>query len=96
MKDITFVVRLIGEGEQYEVSKEILDEINMHDNKIVDYINEVKKIHDKIKKEIEEMHNAAKKGSKVELKKSDFVIPHKDITLEEALDLFEGEGIIPG
>lgn len=96
MKDITFVVRLRGEGEQYEVSRKILDEINAHDNKIVEYINEAKKINDKIKKEIEEMQKAAKKGSKVELKKSDFVIPHKDTTLDEALELFEGQGIIPG
>jgi len=95
-KNIKFVVRLSGEGEQYEISKKILDKINKHDNKIVSYLNKAREINEKIRKEIESMHKAAKTGTKVDLKKSDFIIPQKDITLDEAMDLFEGEGIIPG
>jgi len=32
----------------------------------------------------------------VEFKKSDFAIPENDITLDDALELFEGEGLLPG
>jgi len=96
MADVKFIIRLMGEDEQYEISKDILDEINIHDNEIVKKVNTAKKILDEIQKEIEEIQKLARKGKKVEFKKSDFVVPQKDITLDEAMEYFEGEGIIPG
>jgi len=91
-----YVVRLLGESEQYEISKESLDEMNIHDNKIVEYIKKAKILEDKIRKEIEKMQTIARKGKKVDFRKSDVVIPLKDITLNEAIEVFEGEGIIKG
>lgn len=93
---VDYIVRLSGESEQYEVSQEVLDEINIHDNKIVGYIKEAKALEDKIRKEIEKMQDIARKGKTVEFKKSDVVIPLKDTTLGEAMEIFEGEGIIEG
>jgi len=91
-----YIVRLMGENEQYEISKEMLDEMNIHDNKIVEYTKEAKALEEKIREEIEEMQKIARKGKPVNFKKSDFVIPQKDITLDEAIEMFEGEGIIKG
>jgi len=39
MTDVKFIVRLLGEMEQYEVSKDVFDELNEHYNKIVEYAN---------------------------------------------------------
>lgn len=92
----TYIIRIMGEDEEYEVTEEILNEINLHDNKIVKNVEKAKKILNEIHNEIAIMQKLARKGKKVELKKSDFVIPYKDITLDEAIEYFEGEGIIPG
>lgn len=93
---VTFIVRLMGESEQYEISKEALDEMNVYDNKIVEYIKEARVLEDKIRKEIEKMQEVARKGKAVDFKKSDVVIPLKDISLDEAIEIFEGEGVING
>lgn len=96
MTDIKFVVRLLGEMEQYEVSKEVFDRLNEHDNKIVEYTKEAGELLDKIRAEIGEMQKIAKKGEAVDFKKSDFAIPQGDINMDEAMELFEGEGLLPG
>lgn len=92
----TYVVRLLGESEQYEISQELLDEMNVHDNKIVEYVKEANILLNKIRKEVEKMQEIARKGKPVSFRKSDYVIPLKDITLDEAMETFEGEGIIEG
>lgn len=92
----TYVVRLLGENEQYEISQELLDKMNVHDNKIAKYVKEANTLLDKIRKEIEKMQEIAKKGKPVNFRKSDYVIPVKDITLDEAMEMFEGEGMIKG
>ncbi len=92
----TYVVRLLGESEQYEISQELLDEMNVHDNKIAEYVKEADLLLDKIRKETEKMDEIARKGKAVNFKKSDYVIPLKDITIDEAMEIFEGEGIIKG
>ena len=96
MTDVKFIVRLLGEMEQYEVSKDVFDELNEHDNKIVGYANDARKLMDNIRNEIAEMQEIARKGDAVEFKKSDFAIPENDITLDDAPELFEGEGLLPG
>ncbi|MDI6730251.1 MAG: hypothetical protein QMD06_01755 [Candidatus Altarchaeum sp.] len=93
---VTYVVKLLGESEQYEISQELLDEMNVHDNKIAEYIKEAEILQNKIRKETEKMQEIAKKGKAVIFKKSDFAVPLKDITLDEAMEIFEGEGIIKG
>ncbi len=92
----TYVVRLLGESEQYEISQELLDEMNVHDNKIAEYVKKADILLAKIRKETEKMQEIAKKGKAVNFRKSDYVIPLKDITLDEAMEIFEGEGIIKG
>lgn len=86
----------MGENEQYEISEEILKEMNKHDNKIVENIKKMNEILNEIRNEIKEMRNLARKGKKVEFKKSDFAIPPEDVDFEELQEYFEGEGIIPG
>ncbi|OQX18774.1 MAG: hypothetical protein BWK75_06300 [Candidatus Altiarchaeales archaeon A3] len=92
----TFIVRLQGESEQYEISQELLDKMNVHDNKIAEYVKDANVLQDKIRGEIEKMQAIAKKGNVVNFKKSDYVVPLKDITIDEAAEIFEGEGIIKG
>ncbi|NCT00667.1 MAG: hypothetical protein GW770_01870 [Candidatus Altiarchaeum hamiconexum] len=91
---VTFIVRLLGESEEYEISQELLDKMNVHDNKIAEYVQKAKVLQDEIRNEIEKMQAIAKKGKAVNFKKSDYVIPLNDITLDEAMEFFEGEGII--
>ena len=79
---------------EYEISQELLDKMNVHDNKIAEYVQKAKVLQDEMRNEIEKMQAIAKKGKAVNFKKSDYVIPLNDITLDEAMEFFEGEGII--
>lgn len=86
----------MGEDEQYEISEEILNEINICDNNIVEKVKKMNEILNEIRNEIVKMQNLARKGKRTEFKKSDFAIPPKDIDCEEIQEYFAGEGIIPG
>ncbi len=91
------IVRLMGEG-QYELDKKQVDELNKIDNNIVRI---VKKGDEKAYKvEIKKLSDYVKTKGKLiaddVLKPSELVIPPEDLTLEEAKQIFEGEGLIPG
>lgn len=90
------IVRLMGEG-QFELDKKHVDEINKIDNGIVkivnagnefEFKNEFRKLSDYIRK------NGKKLPDDV-LKPSEIIIPPQDLTLEEAKQIFSGEGLFP-
>jgi len=94
------IVRLMGEG-QYEIDKKHLDAVNKIDNNIVKIVSgtdekavaaafntEYKKLSDYVRKN-------GKKIPQEVLKPSDIIIPPADLTLEEARQIFKGEGLIP-
>ena len=78
-------------------SGEYLDELNTIDNQIVDLV--AKNSRSEFGSMIASMLNLVReKGTPVpidEMVESDIVLPEPDITLDEAAELFTGEGIVP-
>tara|TARA_Y100000588_G_scaffold130587_1_gene143129 strand:+ start:9159 stop:9437 length:279 start_codon:yes stop_codon:yes gene_type:complete len=90
------IVRILTEG-QYNLPSEYLDELNTIDNQIVDLV--AKNSRSEFGSMIASMLNLVReKGTPVpidEMVESDIVLPEPDITLDEAAELFTGEGIVP-
>jgi hypothetical protein len=91
------IVRVSHEG-QYRIDDALHDELNTIDNRVVHAVE----AHDEetFRKVLGELCDLViSKGTPVadeELASSDLVIPARDTSLEEAHDLFAGEGLIPG
>ena len=90
------IIRILTEG-QYNLPGAYLDELNDLDNKLVDVVAEEDRA--KFEVSLKEMLDLVRdNGSPVpidELVESDLVLPEPDITLEEAEELFVGEGLLP-
>jgi hypothetical protein len=99
--DLT-VVRVAGHG-QFKVNQSTMDKINEIDNEIVDILKKdtdnsmVAK--NQFRNKIEEMVNLITREGKPlddkEIIQSDIIVPSEDLSVEEAKDMFKGEGIIP-
>ncbi len=91
------IVRLMGEG-QYEIDKKHLDELNRIDNNIVKLVTkgEDRAFKSEIKKLADYVHKYGKKMPDNVLKPSDIIIPPADLTVDEAREIFKGDGLIPG
>ena len=91
------IIRILTEG-QYNLPGAFLDELNDLDNDLVDVVAEEDRA--KFESSLKEMLDLVREnGSPVpidELVESDLVLPEPDITLEEAEELFVGEGLLPG
>ena len=90
------IVRILSEG-QYNLPGAFVDRLNEIDNEIVEVVGDGD--HETFRKLLDEMlDHVRSNGTEVpveELVESDVVLPEPDITLEEAADLFTGEGILP-
>ena len=90
------IVRILTEG-QYKLSSNYLDQLNEIDNKIVGMVETDNK--ESFHKLLEEMLNLVREnGTAVpidEITESDIVLPEPDITINEAGELFTGEGLVP-
>jgi hypothetical protein len=91
------IVRLMGEG-QYEIDKKHIDELNKIDNNIVKLVTkgDDRAYKSEFKKLTDYVHKYGKKMPDNVLKPSDIIIPPADLTLDEAREIFKGDGLIPG
>ena len=91
------IIRIMTEG-QYNLPGAFIDDLNELDNKLVEIVEQEDR--DQFEVTLKEMLDLVReKGTEVpvdELVESDLVLPEPDITLEEAEDLFVGEGLVPG
>ncbi len=91
------IVRILTEG-QFNLPGAHVDELNEIDNRLVEVVEqEDRPQFDVLLKQMLDL--VREKGTPVpvdELVESDLVLPEPDITLEEAEELFTGEGIVPG
>lgn len=91
------IVRILTEG-QFNLPGAHVDELNEIDNRLVEVVEQ----EDRPKFEVllkQMLDLVREKGTPVpvdELVESDIVLPEPDITLEEAEELFTGEGMLPG
>ena len=91
------IVRILTEG-QFNLPGAHLDELNDIDNQLVEVVEKEDRAgFDRLLKKMLDL--VREKGSPLpvdELVESDLVLPQPDITLEEAEELFTGEGLLPG
>ena len=91
------IIRIMTEG-QYNLPGAFIDDLNELDNKLVEVVE--REDREQFEITLKEMLDLVRqKGTEVpldELVESDLVLPEPDITLEEAEDLFVGEGLVPG
>ena len=90
------IVRILTEG-QYKLPGAHLDELNEIDNQIVEVVEQEDR--EKFERLLKKMLDVVRqKGTTLpvdELVESDIVLPQPDLTLEEAKELFTGEGLVP-
>ena len=90
------IVRILTEG-QYNLPGAHVDELNEIDNQIVEVVQEENR--QEFERLLKRMLDLVReKGTEVpedELVESDLILPEPDITLEEAEELFTGEGLVP-
>ncbi len=91
------IVRILTEG-QFNLPGAHVDELNEIDNRLVEVVEQQDRAgFETLLKEMLDL--VREKGTEVpidELVESDLVLPEPDITLEEAEELFTGEGVLPG
>jgi hypothetical protein len=91
------IVRILTEG-QYDLPGQYIDELNDIDNQLVEVVEQESR--DDFERLLKKMLDMVREnGTPVpldELVESDLVLPEPDITLEEAEELFTGEGLLPG
>lgn len=89
------IVRLLGEG-QYRVDDSLLGRLNDVDDEAVKAIEAGDE--DALRQRLEELARLVQAGERLgqdHLGASDLIIPPPDLSLAEARELFEGEGLIP-
>ncbi|MBN2109856.1 MAG: hypothetical protein JW705_02050 [Methanosarcinaceae archaeon] len=91
------IIRISEEG-QYEVPGNLLDDLNVIDNRIVDLVagEKEEEYRTELSKLIGMVRSKGKKLDDSEIRESDIILPPEDLTLNEARDIFKGEGIFEG
>lgn len=90
------IVRLLNEA-QYRIDDGLLEQLNEIDNRAADAVSRDDEA--EFRRELEQLaqtvRDAGKRLDDGDLSPSDLMIPPTDLTLEEARELFSGEGLIP-
>ena len=91
------IIRILTEG-QYNLPGAFLDDLNDLDNELVEVIaaEDRAKFGEGLEKMLDFVRDNASPVPLDEIVESDLVLPEPDITLEEAEELFIGEGMLPG
>ncbi|MEW6604430.1 MAG: hypothetical protein AB1351_07035 [Thermoproteota archaeon] len=96
----TKIVRIMGQG-QYTVDSSTLRKLNEIDNSIVQMITDGINSGDSesFRKKLTELTEIVSKNGRPldpkEIVESDVILPSADVSIEEARQIFRGEGIIP-
>ena len=90
------IVRILTEG-QFNLPGAHLDELNDIDNQLVEVVEQEDRAEFErmLKKLLDVVRDNGTAVPIDEIVESDLVLPEPDITLEEAAELFTGEGIVP-
>ncbi len=91
------IIRILGDG-QFRLDDNLLDRVNKIDNQIVNHVSHGNK--DEFAKDLANLISTVKELAEpldpVEILPSDIIIPQSDMSLEEARQVFCGEGLIEG
>jgi len=98
------IVRVAGHG-QFKVNQSTMNKINEVDNEIVDMLEkdgsnsndptDESQFRNKIEEMVSLITREGKPLDDKEIVQSDIIVPSADLSVEEAKNMFKGEGIIP-
>ena len=90
------IVRLMGEG-QFEVDDEVAKGLNNLDEQAGQAVErgDEEQLADLLRRMAEAVRTNGARVPDDELRGSDAIVPPDDLSLDEARELFEGEGLIP-
>jgi hypothetical protein len=90
------IVRIMGEG-QYQVDDGLQARLNEIDDEVGAALaaGDQAAMSDALRRLAEAVRNAGSRLEDSDLSTSDAVVPPEDLTLDEAHELLEGEGLIP-
>jgi len=90
------IVRVMGEG-QYEVDAEVAKGLNELDERAAQALQEgdEEQLAELLRRMAEAVRTNGARLPDDDLSPSEAIVPPDDLSLEEARELFEGEGLIP-
>ena len=90
------IVRLMGEG-QYRLDDDLLGRLNELDNSAVDAVQaeDEATFRERLEQLASTIRGEGERLDDAELAPSDLIVPPPDLTMDEARELFAGEGLIP-
>jgi hypothetical protein len=90
------IVRLMGEG-QFQVDEGVLEELQQLDDQASRAVEEAdeESLRSLLATMAKTVRDRGERLPDADLSASDAIIPPEDLTLDEARELFEGEGLIP-
>jgi hypothetical protein len=90
------IVRLMGEG-QFEIDDEVAKGLNSLDEQAAEALEggDEEQLGRLLRRMAEAVRTNGTRVPDEELAASDAIVPPDDLSLEEARELFEGEGLIP-
>ena len=90
------IARLMGEA-QYRISDDLLEELNAVDSRAGEALerDDEQDFRSQLEQLAKMVREHGERLEDTELTASDLIIPPTDLSLDEAHELFEGEGLIP-
>jgi hypothetical protein len=91
------IIRILGIG-QFKLDDRHIDSLNMIDNQIVEHVSKgrEKDFRKDLARIISMIQEKGDPIDPAEIIPSDIIIPPEDMTLQEAKQVFSGEGLIKG
>ncbi len=91
------IVRVLGGDGQFRVDDSLAESLNELDNRAVEAVERGDE--EELRRILEQMsasvHDGGEQLADSDLSESDLILPPSDLSLEEARELFTGEGLIP-
>lgn len=90
------IVRVMGDG-QYDVDDEVAKGLNDLDNQAEQALQagDEEQLHELLRRMAEQVRANGARLADEDLKPSEAIVPPDDLSLDEARQLFDGEGLIP-
>ena len=91
------IIRILGEG-QFRLDDSQVGKVNKIDNQIVEHVSKgrEKEFRKDLAKIISMIQEKGEAMDPAEIISSDIIVPPEDMTLDEARQVFSGEGLIKG
>jgi hypothetical protein len=91
------IVRVLGGDGQYKLADEVARDLNELDNEATNAVEagDEPKLRELLEQMAECVHKRGERLPDDDLSASDLLIPPSDLSLEEARELFSGDGLIP-